>query len=156
MPDTAKFAPRGTPEEIERGHSFQPKFDGEGLIPAIVSDAASGDVVMFAWMNADALALTIETGIAHFWTRSRRRIWKKGEESGNTLQVVELRVDCDQDALWLKVRIGGHGAACHTGQRSCFYRSVPIGAPPDGTLALQHTGGTAAFDAGAVYGGKPR
>lgn len=120
------FAARGTPAEIETGQTLMPKFDADGLIPAIVTDAASGEVLMFAWMNAEALALTLDTRIAHFWTRSRQRIWRKGEESGNTLALVELRTDCDQDVLLLKVRINGAGVACHTGARSCFYRKVAL------------------------------
>jgi phosphoribosyl-AMP cyclohydrolase len=131
------FASRGTAEEIETGLAFQPKFDAYGLIPAIVTDGASGDVLMFAWMNAEALAMTIETGIGHFWSRSRNRLWKKGEESGNTLQVIELRTDCDQDALWLKASMGGDGVACHTGARSCFYRSLPLGAAPSPALRMR-------------------
>ena len=124
------FAARGTPGEVETGLVFQPKFDADGLIPAIVTDAASGDVLMFAWMNAEALALTLETRVGHFWSRSRAKLWKKGEESGNLLRVSELRADCDQDALWLKVVVEGAGVACHTGQRSCFYRALALGAPP--------------------------
>ena len=121
------FAARGSTAEIEAGLAFQPKFDADGLIPAIVTDAgALGGVLMFAWMNAEALALTIDTGVAHFWTRSRRTIWKKGEESGNLLIVRSLRTDCDQDALWLSVETQGAGVACHTGAKSCFYRSVPL------------------------------
>lgn len=150
-PTQPLFAERGSPKEVETGLAFQPKFDAEGLIPAIVSDAGTGEVVMFAWMNRRALALTIETGIAHFWTRSRGKIWKKGEESGNTLRIIELRTDCDQDALWLKVRIGGHGAACHTGQRSCFYRAIPVGTPAASHSAMQHVGGAALFDPGKTY-----
>jgi phosphoribosyl-AMP cyclohydrolase len=124
---SAQFQPRGTAAEIESGLAFQPKFDVDGLIPAIVTDAsAPGSVLMFAWMNAEALALTIDTGIAHFWTRSRRKIWKKGEESGNLLIVKALRTDCDQDALWLSVETQGAGVACHTGAKSCFYREVPL------------------------------
>ena len=146
------FQTRGTTSEVEEGLGFQPKFDGDGLIPAIVTDKGSGEVLMFAWMNADALALTIESGIAHFWTRSRKRIWKKGEESGNLLMVRDMRVDCDQDVVWLLVEIAGAGAACHTGQRSCFYRSVPIGKPASRTLALQHTGGAALFDPSRIKG----
>jgi phosphoribosyl-AMP cyclohydrolase len=122
---TLPFATRGTVADIEAGLQFQPKFDADGLIPAIVTNAAGG-VLMFAWMNADALALTIETGFAHFWTRSRQKIWKKGEESGNLLVVHELRTDCDQDALWLTVETQGDGVACHTGAKSCFYRAVPL------------------------------
>jgi phosphoribosyl-AMP cyclohydrolase len=124
---SSQFQSRGTAAEIESSLAFQPKFDTDGLIPAIVTDAnAPGTVLMFAWMNADALALTIDTGIAHFWTRSRKKIWKKGEESGNLLIVKALRTDCDQDALWLSVETQGAGVACHTGAKSCFYRSVPI------------------------------
>jgi phosphoribosyl-AMP cyclohydrolase len=121
------FATRGTPAEIEGGSAFQPKFDADGLIPAIVTEAsAPGTVLMFAWMNADALALTIDTGVAHFWTRSRQKIWRKGEESGNLLIVKTLRTDCDQDALWLSVETQGAGVACHTGSKSCFYRTVSL------------------------------
>ncbi len=133
---TPRFSPRGSTESIEAGLAFQPKFDADGLIPAIVTDAATGEVLMFAWMNADALALTIETGIGHFWSRSRRSLWKKGEESGNVLTVVELRTDCDQDVVWLRVSVGGDGLACHTKRRSCFYRSVPLAATPHETLHL--------------------
>jgi len=131
---TQRFSPRGSKESIEAGLSFQPKFDADGLIPAIVSDADTGEVLMFAWMNADALALTIEQGVGHFWSRSRRALWKKGEESGNVLRVVELRTDCDQDVVWLRVTVAGDGLACHTGRRSCFYRSVPLGPAPHDAL----------------------
>ena len=124
---TSSFAARGSTADIESGLLFQPKFDADGLIPAIVTDTnAPGHVLMFAWMNADSLALTIDTGIAHFWTRSRKKIWKKGEESGNLLIVKTLRTDCDQDALWLSVETQGAGVACHTGSPSCFYRTVPL------------------------------
>jgi len=149
------FRKRGTSEEIEAGLGFAPKFDADGLIPAIVTDAETGDVVMFAWMNAEALSLTIETGIAHFWTRSRKKIWKKGEESGNTLAVREMRVDCDQDVVWLRVQVGGHGAACHTGQRSCFYRSVRLGSRPDPSQLMQHVGGAPVFDPSRTYTARP-
>ena len=124
------FASRGSPGEIEQGLVFQPKFDADGLIAAIVTDAASGEVLMLAWMNAEALALTLETRVAHFWSRSRGRLWKKGEESGNLLRVSELRTDCDQDSIWLKVAVAGDGVACHTGERSCFYRALPLGVRP--------------------------
>jgi phosphoribosyl-AMP cyclohydrolase len=118
------FSPRGSKEEIEGGKRFSPLFDGDGLVPAIITDAGTGDVLMFAWMNEEALSQTIGTGLAHFWSRSRKRLWLKGEESGNRLRVVELRTDCDQDALWLRVEVEGQGLACHTGRRSCFYRRV--------------------------------
>ena len=130
------FASRGSTEEIECGDVFQPKFGPDGLIPAIVTDADTGDVLMFAWMNAEALALTIETGLAHFWTRSRQRIWKKGEESGNLLRVREIRTDCDQDVLWLKAQVEGDGVACHTGARSCFYRALSQQRTDDGAIRL--------------------
>jgi len=130
------FAPRGSTEEIERGDVFQPKFGPDGLIPAIVTDADTGDVLMFAWMNAEALALTVETGLAHFWTRSRQRIWIKGEESGNLLRVQEIRTDCDQDVLWLKAHVEGDGVACHTGARSCFYRALSQQRTDDGAIRL--------------------
>ena len=124
------FAPRGDADAVERGLDFQPRFDADGLIPAIVTDAASADVLMFAWMDAEALALTLETGVAHFYSRARRRLWRKGEESGNLLRVTEARIDCDQDVLWLKAAVEGAGVACHTGSRSCFYRTVPVGTRP--------------------------
>ena len=133
---TANYAPRGATEDIERGLAFQPKFDLEGLIPAIVTDAKSGDVLMFAWMNAEALALTLEQGVAHFWSRSRGCLWRKGEESGNALRITEARTDCDQDAIWLKAEVQGAGVACHTGARSCFYRIIPLGAKPTPDLRL--------------------
>ncbi len=130
------FAPRGTTTEVEQGTSFQPKFDGDGLIPAIVTDAQGAGVLMFAWMDQAALALTIETGIGHFYSRSRRKLWKKGEESGNLLRVTEMRTDCDQDVVWLKVHVEGNGVACHTGAVSCFYRTLPLGTPATPALPL--------------------
>ena len=130
------FAPRGSAEEVERGDVFQPGFGPDGLIPAIVSDADAGDVLMFAWMNGEALQLTIETGLAHFWTRSRQRIWRKGEESGNVLRIREIRTDCDQDVLWIKAHVEGDGVACHTGQRSCFYRALSPQRTADGAVRL--------------------
>ena len=123
---TPVFAPRGSKADIEAGLEFQPKFDADGLIPAIVTDAGTGEALMFAFMNAEALALTLETGVAHFWSRSRAALWKKGAESGNMFNVVEMRTDCDQDVLWLRVSVEGDGHACHTGRRSCFYRLVPV------------------------------
>jgi phosphoribosyl-AMP cyclohydrolase len=131
------FADRGSPAEVEGGLAFQPKFDADGLIAAIVTDAASGEVLMLAWMNAEALALTLETRVGHFWSRSRRKLWKKGEESGNLLQVREMRTDCDQDVVWLKVTVAGAGVACHTGERSCFYRTLPFGTRPGPGMQLR-------------------
>jgi len=106
----------------ETGFILNPRYDAAGLITAVVTDAASGDVLMVAHMNAEALALTRSSGEAHFWSRSRQQLWKKGETSGNVLAVREIRIDCDQDAVWLIVDAAG--PACHTGQTSCFYRKL--------------------------------
>lgn len=110
----------------ECGLTLDPKYDRDGLITAVVTNATSGEVLMLAHMNAQALALTVETGLAHFWSRSRQALWKKGETSGNMLSVIDLRIDCDQDAVWIKAQPAG--PACHTGARSCFYRRIT----PDG------------------------
>jgi phosphoribosyl-AMP cyclohydrolase len=136
MATSPPFATRLDEESVENGVALMPKFDADGLIVAIAVDAEAGDVLMVAHMNAEALARTIETSEAWFWSRSRRKLWRKGEESGNTLRVVALRVDCDQDAILIKVRIAGDGVACHRGYRSCFYRSVPLGVAPDPSLEL--------------------
>jgi phosphoribosyl-AMP cyclohydrolase len=141
------FAPRGTAAEIEEGRALAPKFDKDGLIAAVVTDAASGDLLMLAHMNAQALQLTIETAQAHFFSRSRGKLWKKGEESGHVIDVVELRVDCDQDAVQLKVRQNGPGA-CHTGRHSCFYRAVPLGRSGG---ALEFVDADRVFDPAKVY-----
>jgi len=109
---------------LEEGELFSPRFDVNGLVTAVVTDAADGMLLMVAHMNAEALVLTIETGIAHYWSRSRNALWKKGETSGNFQHVQEIRTDCDQDSVWLKVKVSGHDATCHTGRRSCFYRTV--------------------------------
>ncbi len=130
------FAARGSVADIEAGATFQPKFDANGLIAAIVTDAASGRVLMFAWMNAASLALTLQKGVAHFWSRSRNKLWLKGEESGNVLDVIDISTDCDQDSLVLKVHVRGAGVACHTGQPSCFYRSLAYD-PSTGAVALR-------------------
>jgi len=117
----------------------------------MATDADTGDVLMFAFMNAESLALTIETGIAHYWSRSRSKLWKKGEESGNTQKVIELRTDCDQDAIWMKVIQQGLGAACHVGYKSCFYRSIPIGEKPNPQLELGFDRSAPLFDPNEVY-----
>jgi phosphoribosyl-AMP cyclohydrolase len=111
--------------DLEEGTALTPAFDANGLVTAVVTDAASGDVLMIAHMNAGALKRTIESGEAWYFSRSRQKLWKKGEQSGHVQRVVELRIDCDQDAVWLKVEQQGAGA-CHTGRRSCFYRRVPL------------------------------
>lgn len=112
---------------LERGSVLAPRFNSDGLIAAVATDAVSGEVLMLAWMNAQALRLTLETGEAHYYSRSRQALWKKGETSGQIQAVRELRVDCDQDAVWMKVVVGGDGGACHVGFRSCFYRAVEDG-----------------------------
>jgi phosphoribosyl-AMP cyclohydrolase len=112
-------------EQRETGTALMPKWDAAGLVTAVASDAASGELLMVAHMNAEALERTLATGEAHFWSRSRDRLWKKGESSGHVLHVVEARIDCDQDAVWLTVR--PDGPACHTGERSCFYRRIEDG-----------------------------
>jgi phosphoribosyl-AMP cyclohydrolase len=134
--------------EIEEGLAFLPKFDADGLITAVATDAKSGDVLMVAHMNAEALAKTIASGEAWYYSRSRKALWKKGETSGHIQRVVELRVDCDQDALWLKVEQEGSGA-CHTGRRSCFYRAVSLA--KGGALRLEFRDGEKTFDPGKVY-----
>jgi phosphoribosyl-AMP cyclohydrolase len=109
---------------LERGTVLAPRFDEHGLIAAIATDARTGEVLMLAWMDAEALDLTLRTGEAHYFSRSRGKLWRKGETSGQVQTVQELRIDCDQDAVWLKVIPGGDGGACHVGFRSCFYRVV--------------------------------
>lgn len=106
---------------------FAPRYDDHGLIPAIVTDAKDGSVVMLAYMNAQALALTLETGEAHYWSRSRQELWRKGSTSGDTQKIVDIRMDCDQDTVLLSVNMAGRGVACHTGRHSCFYRRVSRG-----------------------------
>jgi len=133
--------------EIEERATFAPQFGADGLITAVVTDAASGEVLMVAHMNAEALQRTIETGEAWYFSRSRKALWKKGETSGHVQRVKELRVDCDQDALWLKVEQAG--AACHTGRRSCFYRALPLG---KGGAKLEFRDAEKLFDPKAVYG----
>jgi phosphoribosyl-AMP cyclohydrolase len=118
------FAPRGTKHDIEEGSAFAPMFDEHGLIVCITAEVETGDILMVAYMNAESLGLTLETGVAHYWSRSRKQLWRKGDTSGQVQNVVEVRTDCDQDAILLKVRVGGDGQACHTGRRSCFYRRV--------------------------------
>lgn len=137
---------------LEEGEAFTPRFDANGLVTAVVTDAADGMLLMVAHMNAEALALTIETGIAHYWSRSRNSLWKKGETSGNLQHVAEIRTDCDQDAVWLRVKVTGHDATCHTGRRSCFYRTV---GHKDGVATLGPDGSAPLFDADAIYRKKP-
>jgi phosphoribosyl-AMP cyclohydrolase len=143
-------APAGS-AELEEGAALTPKFDADGLVTAVATDAVSGDVLMVAHMNAQALAKTIATGEAWYFSRSRNALWKKGETSGHTQRVVEMRIDCDQDAVWIKVeQVAG---ACHTGRRSCFYRAVPLGASAGtaGAVKLEFCD-EKVFDPKAAYG----
>lgn len=137
------------PAEIEAGDVFAPAFGPDGLVTAITVEAETGTVLMLAHMDADALRLTLETGHVHYYSRSRNRLWKKGESSGELQELVELRADCDQDAVLVVVRQLGHGAACHTGRKSCFYRKVDLTA---GGLKLIDTGDVPLFDPRKVYG----
>jgi len=127
LPSEATFPTAPDKRSLEQGATLAPRFDRDGLIAAIATDARTGEVLMLAWMNAQALSLTLETGEAHYFSRSRQRLWRKGETSGQVQTVEELRVDCDQDAVLLKVSVGGDGGACHTGHRSCFYRVAEKG-----------------------------
>ena len=133
MENTPILAKRGDPSEIENSALFMPKFDAHGLIPAIASDAETGAVLMFAFMNEEALKKTIETGEAHYWSRSRKELWHKGATSGHIQTVHEICTDCDQDVILLEVRQTGN--ACHVGYRSCFYRRIE-GVEADGTMRL--------------------
>ena len=131
------FAPRGTKQDLEEGALLAPKFDRDGLIVCVTTEKASGDILMVAYMNEEALRLTLETGVAHYWSRSRNALWRKGDTSGQVQTVIEMRTDCDQDAIQLVVEAGGDGKACHTGRRSCFYRKVERAA--DGSARLTFT-----------------
>ena len=157
MPDspTITFAERGDKSQIEEGAALAPKFDDRGLIPVVTTDVHTGEVLMQAWMNRDALARTIELGEAVYWSRSRQELWHKGATSGHTQLVRELRVDCDQDSLWLRVEQRG-GAACHVGYRSCFYRSVPVGPDRAKSTDLNFVEVEKAYDPAKVYNVPPR
>ena len=138
-----------THDQLEEGTAFAPRFDAAGLVTVVTVEAGTNDVLMLAYMNAQTLALTMETGIAHYWSRSRGKIWKKGETSGEVQEVVELRTDCDQDAMILVVNQAGRGAACHTGRKSCFYRRAVL---DGGVAVLEDTGLPKLFDPKDVYG----
>lgn len=151
MSGQSSFPKPGSTKEVEEGSAFTPKFGADGLVTAVVTDATSGELLMVAHMDAQALQKTIESGEAWYFSRSRKTLWRKGESSGHVQIVVEMRVDCDQDAIWLKVHQHGAGA-CHTGRRSCFYRVVPVGKPGAVTLEFRDTG--KAFDPSSVYSKK--
>ncbi len=141
-------SPSADKAELEAAGPFTPRFDANGLVTAVVTDVRDRELLMVAHMNAEALALTVETGVAHYYSRSRGKIWKKGESSGNLQTVHELRTDCDQDAVWLKVSVAGHDATCHTGRRSCFYRTVT---KVDDAAVLEVNDDQRHFDPSVVY-----
>ncbi|WP_420404322.1 phosphoribosyl-AMP cyclohydrolase [Nisaea sp.] len=148
MTTDSLFAARGSKAEIEEGDAFQPEFDAEGLIPCITQHAETGEVLMFAFMNRESLARTLELGEAVYWSRSRNEIWHKGATSGHVQKVVELRTDCDQDVVLLRVL---SGPACHVGYDSCFYRAATV---EDGKAVLTVVKDGKAYDPEAVYGRK--
>jgi phosphoribosyl-AMP cyclohydrolase len=142
-----RFGPRGAVSEVEEGLRFAPKFDADGLIICVTTDVSTGEVLMVAHMNAQALTNTIKSGEAWYFSRSRQELWRKGATSGHLQRVIEMRIDCDQDAVWLKVEQTGAGA-CHTGRRSCFYRAVPLG----GSANILEFCEPRTFDPDEVYG----
>ena len=148
---SSPFTSRASTEEVEESRALAPKFDADGLVTCVATDARSGEVLMVAHMNAEALRKTIASGEAWYFSRSRRALWRKGESSGHVQRVVEMRIDCDQDAVWIRVEQEGPGA-CHTGRRSCFYRAVPVGKP--GAVTLEFRDEEKTFDPAKVYGDK--
>ncbi|HVR29215.1 MAG TPA: phosphoribosyl-AMP cyclohydrolase [Thermoanaerobaculia bacterium] len=153
--DDSGFAPRTSVAQVEEGFELAPRFDEQGLIPVVTTDAASGELLMHGWMNAEALRRTLELGEAVYWSRSRRALWHKGATSGLVQKVIEVRVDDDQDAIWLRVEVRG-GASCHVGYRSCFYRRVPVGEQAGASgWRLVFTETEKVFDPEEVYGDAP-
>jgi phosphoribosyl-AMP cyclohydrolase len=149
------FGARISVEQVEEGVELAPKFDAHGLMPAVTTDFTSGELLMHGYMNREALQKTIETGEAHYFSRSRKALWHKGATSGLTQKVVELMIDDDQDCVWIRVNVSG-GASCHVGYRSCFYRKVPLAdaaAEQSGNLTLEFTETEKVFDPEVVYPG---
>jgi phosphoribosyl-AMP cyclohydrolase len=149
------FADRINVEQIEEGYDLAPKFDADGIMPVVTTDAKTGDVLMLGYMNTEALKRTIETGEAHYWSRSRQVLWHKGATSGLVQKIIDLRIDDDQDSVWLKVEVAGSGASCHVGYMSCFYRSVPTGKAPTPETRLIYREDEKTFDPKEVYGDAP-
>jgi phosphoribosyl-AMP cyclohydrolase len=147
------FSPRVSIEQVEEGTELAPKFDERGLIPAVTTDYASGELLMHSHMNAEAFEKTIATGEAHYYSRSRKALWHKGATSGLVQKVRELLIDDDQNCVWLRVDVAG-GASCHVGYRSCFYRRIPVG-DDDGAVVLEFTETEKVFDPKVVYGDAP-
>ena len=149
------FKKRESIFEVEEGKFLSPKFDSEGLIPVITTDYNSGDVLMHGYMNEEALKKTIETKEAYYWSRSRKTLWHKGKTSGFIQKIIEIRIDDDQDSIWLKVDIG-KGASCHVGYKSCFYRSIPLGKIKNSSeIKMNFEEKEKTFDPEKVYKGKP-
>lgn len=146
-----RFPVPGAKHEAEEGTIFAPRFGADGTLTCVTIDAENGHVLMVGHMNAEALALTIQTGEGWYWSRSRNELWHKGATSGNVQKVVELLTDCDQDAVVMKVRVEGHGATCHTGRESCFYRQIPLGQTGP-AVSLIETDSHRHFDPAEVYG----
>lgn len=156
MPQRVRLAKRLSVEQVEEGLVLAPKFDRAGLIPVVTTDADSGEVLMVATMDAEALLRTVDTREAHYWSRSRQRLWRKGATSGLVQEVVDMRIDDDQDALWLRVRVRGAGASCHVGYRSCFYRSIVMEPRnEEQPIALRQEEAARVFDPVDVYGDAP-
>ncbi|MAJ64796.1 MAG: phosphoribosyl-AMP cyclohydrolase [Micavibrio sp. TMED2] len=154
---TGMFAQRVSIEQIEEGFELAPKFDADGLLPVVTTSAKTGEVLMLGYMTEEALKLTIQTGEAHYYSRSRKKLWRKGADSGLLQIVKEIRVDDDQDAVWISVEIDGpYGeASCHVGYRSCFYRSVAVGQGEDKPAKLEFEEDELVFDPKEVYGDAP-
>ena len=152
---TYMFKKRNSVFEVEEGKFLSPKFDEKGLIPVITTDHKTGEVLMHSYMNLEAMKKTIETGEAHYWSRSRKSVWHKGKTSGFTQKVIQIRIDDDQDSVWLNVDIG-NGASCHVGYKSCFYRSVPLGKiiEPE-KIEMKFEEKEKKFDPKEVYKGQP-
>ncbi|MCB1467422.1 MAG: phosphoribosyl-AMP cyclohydrolase [Rhizobiaceae bacterium] len=149
MCDVTFSAPSASKPDLEEGLTFSPRFDASGLVTVVTTDARDGKLLMVAHMNAEALGLTLSTGVAHYWSRSRNALWKKGETSGNLQRVVEMRTDCDQDAVWISVTMEGDQATCHTGRKSCFYRVARL---ENGKAILRDDGSKPLFDPALTYG----
>ena len=149
------FKKRDSVFEVEEGKFLSPKFDSQGLIPVITTDIKTGEVLMHGYMNSEALKKTIETKEAHYWSRSRKSIWHKGKTSGFTQKVIQIRIDDDQDSVWLRVDIG-NGASCHVGYKSCFYRSIPLGKIDHSEkVEMKFEEKEKKFDPEKVYKGQP-
>ena len=149
------FKKRDNIKEVEEGKYLQPKFDENGLIPVITTDFKNGDILMHGYMNDEALKKTITTKEAHYWSRSRKKIWRKGQVSGFTQKIKEIRIDDDQDSIWISVDIG-KGSSCHVGYRSCFYRSIPLGKiENDEKIEMEFKEKEKKFDPKIVYKNEP-